>query len=145
MEIILAIVIGVLYGAGIYLMLRRSLVKLLIGLAMLSHAANLLIFTAAGLTRGMPPVIAPDATTLEAPYADPLPQALILTAIVIGLGVIAFFLALSFKVYRAFGSDDLDTIRIDEHIRLEQNLREDSVDRPESGMVPDLSVPPAKG
>jgi multicomponent Na+:H+ antiporter subunit C len=145
MEVILALVIGVLYGASIYLMLRRSLVKLLLGLAMIGHAANLLIFTAAGLTRGAPPVIGPDATVLEPPFADPLPQALILTAIVIGLGVIAFALALSFKVYRAFGSDDLDTIRIDEHIRLEDNLRQESVDRTESGMIPDIDKIPAKG
>lgn len=110
MEVILAIVIGVLYGSAVYLLLRRSLVKLLIGLALLSHATNLLIFTAAGLSRGGPPVIGPDATVLSTTSADPLPQALILTAIVIGLGVIAFALALASRVYRTFGSDDLDRI-----------------------------------
>jgi multicomponent Na+:H+ antiporter subunit C len=110
MEILLAIVIGVLYGCAVYLMLRRSLVKLLIGLALLGHGANLLIFTAAGLSHGGPPVIGPTDTTLAFPSADPLPQALILTAIVIGLGVIAFALALGSRVYRVFGSDDLDMI-----------------------------------
>ena len=110
MEIILAVVIGVLYASAVYLLLRRSLVKLLLGLALLSHATNLLIFVASGLTRGGAPVIGPDVDTLTGPFADPLPQALILTAIVISLGVIAFALALASRVYQEFGSDDLDRI-----------------------------------
>jgi len=110
MELVLAIVIGVLYASAVYLLLRRSLVKLLIGLALISHAANLLIFVVGGLTRGGPPVIDPRLETLTAPFADPLPQALILTSIVIGLGVNAFALALGARVYRVFGSDDLDQI-----------------------------------
>ncbi len=111
MEIILAFVIGGLFAAGIYMLLRRSLVKLLIGLVLLSHAANLLIFTAAKLTRGAPPVIGMEATTLDPPFADPLPQALILTAIVISFGVIAFALALAFRAYRSVGTDDLDQMQ----------------------------------
>jgi len=110
MEIILAVVIGVLYASLIYLLLRKSLIKLLIGLALLTHATNLLIFTAAGLSHGGPPVISPDAVTITGPAADPLPQALILTAIVISLGVMAFALALSARVYRVTGSDDLDRL-----------------------------------
>lgn len=111
MEIILAFVIGGLYAAGIYMMLRRSLVKLLIGLGLLSHAANLLIFTAAKLTRANSPVIAEGETILAIPYADPLPQALILTAIVISFGVIAFALALAYQVYKSVGTDDLDQMK----------------------------------
>jgi multicomponent Na+:H+ antiporter subunit C len=111
MEVVLAVVIGGLYAAGIYMLLRRSLVKLLIGLAMLGHAANLLIFTAARLTRGRPPVIGAGATTLIAPYADPLPQALILTAIVIGFGVMAFALVLAYRAYETVGTDDLDRMK----------------------------------
>lgn len=110
MEIILAFVIGGLYAAGIYMLLRRSLVKLLIGLVLLGHAANLLIFTTAGLTRGRPPIIPEDPTALPGIFADTLPQALVLTAIVIGLGVIAFALALAFRVYTVVGSDDLDHV-----------------------------------
>jgi len=110
MEIILAVVIGVLFASAVYLLLRRSLVKLLIGLALLTHATNLLIFTAAGLSHGGPPVIEPDSNTLIGSSADPLPQALILTAIVISLGVIAFALALSARVYRVTASDDLDRL-----------------------------------
>ncbi|MCA2002534.1 MAG: Na+/H+ antiporter subunit C [Chloroflexi bacterium] len=111
MEIVLALVIGGLYAAGIYMMLRRSLVKLLIGLALLSHAANLLIFTAARLTRAGVPIIGMEQKVLEAPYADPLPQALILTAIVISFGVTAFALALSYRTYKSTHTDDLDRLK----------------------------------
>ncbi len=111
MEIVLAFVIGGLYAAGIYMMLRRSLVKLLIGLALLSHAANLLIFTAARLTRAGFPIIGMDQQALELPYADPLPQALILTAIVISFGVTAFALALSYRTYKSIHTDDLDKMK----------------------------------
>jgi multicomponent Na+:H+ antiporter subunit C len=111
MEIVLAFVVGALYAAGVYMLLRRSLVKLLIGLSLLTHATNLLIFTAAGLTRSRAPVIAADQTVLTAPFADPLPQALILTAIVISFGVTAFALALAFRTYRSVGTDDLDRMR----------------------------------
>ena len=111
MEIILAFVIGGLFAAGIYMLLRRSLVKLLIGLGLLSHATNLLIFTAARLTRARPPVIDPRETSLAPPFADPLPQALILTAIVISFGVIAFALVLTYRVYKTVGTDDLDQMR----------------------------------
>jgi len=108
MHTVMAIVVGGLYAAGIYLMLRRSMVKLILGLALLSNAANLLIFTAAGLTRGQPPLIPQGAAGLEAPYADPLPQALILTAIVIGFGVLAFAAVLVHVAYQSLGTDDLD-------------------------------------
>lgn len=111
MEIVLAVVIGGLYAAGVYMLLRRSLVKILIGLALLGHAANLLIFTSAGLRRGQPPVMPAGETVLTAPYADPLPQALVLTAIVIGFGLIAFALALAYRTYKAVGTDDLDQMR----------------------------------
>jgi multicomponent Na+:H+ antiporter subunit C len=111
MEIILAFVVGGLYAAGIYMLLRRSLVKLLIGLGLLSHATNLLIFTAAGLTRARPPVIEAGESRLIAPFADPLPQALILTAIVIGFGVMAFALVLMYRVYKTVGTDDVDRMR----------------------------------
>ena len=106
MELALALVIGGMYAAGIYMLLRRTLVKLLIGLVLLSNGVNLLIFTAAGLTRAQAPVIPAGAAALPVPAADPLPQALILTAIVIGFGVTAFALALGYRVYRAVGLVD---------------------------------------
>jgi multicomponent Na+:H+ antiporter subunit C len=104
----LALVVGVLYAAGVYMMLRRSVVKLLIGIGLLSNAANLLVFSAAGVRRGGPPIV--DATGAAPATPDPLPQALVLTAIVIGFGVLAFAIALIHRVHRETGSDDLDRL-----------------------------------
>jgi len=110
-EAIWAVVVGVLYACGLYLMLRRSLVKVILGLVLLGHAANLLIFTVGSLTRGEPPIVHPDAAALVAPYADPVPQALILTAIVIGFGVQAFAIVLFRRAHQHVGVDDLDEMR----------------------------------
>jgi multicomponent Na+:H+ antiporter subunit C len=111
MPVILAFVIGGLYAAAIYLLLRRSLVRLLIGLSLLGHAANLLIFTVRELTRARPPIVPAEAVALAAPYADPVPQSLVLTAIVIGFGVLAFALALAYRTHKTLNIDDLDQLR----------------------------------
>jgi multicomponent Na+:H+ antiporter subunit C len=111
MEFVLAVLIGILYGAGVYLILRRSIVKLVFGLVILSQATNLLIFTTAGLTRAQAPIIDSAAKTLNPGAADPLPQALILTAIVISFGILAFALVLLRKAYKVIGTDNLDEMR----------------------------------
>ncbi|GAB4338227.1 MAG: Na+/H+ antiporter subunit C [Candidatus Abyssubacteria bacterium] len=111
MQTLLALVVGVLYAGGLYLMMRRSIVKLILGLALLSHGANLLIFMMGGLTRGAPPIVEGDIGVLVPPYADPLPQALILTAIVISFGVQAFAVVLIRRTYQAIGSSDLDDMQ----------------------------------
>lgn len=108
MILLLAILVGVLYGAGIYMILRRSLVKVIIGLLFLGHAANLLIFSVGRITKGIPPFVPEGAINIAEPFADPLPQALILTAIVIGFGVQAFAIVLFKRAYHAVGTDDLD-------------------------------------
>jgi multicomponent Na+:H+ antiporter subunit C len=110
MEVLLAIASGVLYAAGIYLMLRRRLAQLIIGLGLLSNGTNLLIFTAGGLTRARPPVVPDGATHLVPPFSDPVPQALVLTAIVIGFGLLAFSLALVHRVHETLGTDDVDDV-----------------------------------
>jgi multicomponent Na+:H+ antiporter subunit C len=110
MELVFAIVSGVLYATGLYLMLRRRLAQIIIGLGLLSNGTNMLIFTAGGLTRNNPPVVPADAMMPVAPYADPVPQALILTAIVIGFGVLAFTLVLAHRVHQSLGTDDVDDI-----------------------------------
>ena len=110
MEVLLAVTSGVLYAAGIYLILRRRLAQLIIGIGLLSNGTNLLIFTAGGLTRGRPPVVPDDAIALVPPYADPVPQALVLTAIVIGFGLLAFSLVLAHRVHATLGADDVDEI-----------------------------------
>jgi len=108
MELLLALASGVLYAAGIYLMLRRRLAQLIIGIGLLSNGTNLLIFTAGGLTRARPPVVPDGAPSLVEPYADPVPQALVLTAIVIGFGLLAFSLVLADRVHATVGTDDVD-------------------------------------
>lgn len=114
METLLAVVIGGLYGFGIYLMLQRNLVKLVIGLALLSHGANLLIFTTGELVRAGTPIIPQGEEQLTTPFADPLPQALILTAIVISFGVLAFTLVLLQRAHQIIGTADLDEMRATE-------------------------------
>lgn len=111
MEPIMAVVVGLMYAAAIYMMLRRSIVKLVIGLMLLSNAANLLIFTSAGMTRGAPPLIPEGAMAPEGLVADPLPQALILTAIVIAFGVLAFAVVLIHRAYEVINADDLDQMK----------------------------------
>jgi len=110
MTIVLAFLVGGLYAAGIYMMMRRSIVKLIMGLALLGYATNLLIFTVGGLTRATPPLIPHDALEATPPFADPLPQALILTAIVIGFGVQAFAVVLIKQTYELVGTDNSDKL-----------------------------------
>jgi len=110
MEILLAIVVGILYTAGVYLMLRRSILKFIIGLIFMSNATNLLVFLSAGLVSGSPVFV--DGKKVDSLLmADPLPQALVLTAIVIGLGIVVFTLALKYKFFELTGTDDLDQLK----------------------------------
>jgi multicomponent Na+:H+ antiporter subunit C len=111
MEVFLAMVIGTLYTGGLYLMMRRNLIQLIIGLGLLSHGANLLIFTAGGLRRGGAPILAEGEKAFQTVPADPLPQALILTAIVISFAVTAFALVLFLRTYQTVGKDDVDELK----------------------------------
>lgn len=117
MELILAVLIGVFYAAGLFMMFRRSMVKLLIGLILLGNGANLLIFLLGRITKGKPPVIPDTAKVIEGVYADPVPQALILTAIVISFGLQAFAIILLKQVHNEIACDDLDKLNpIEEEI-----------------------------
>jgi len=107
MPFLLAISIGVLFAAGAYMLMRRSLVKLVIGLALLGHAANLLIYAASRPERGRPPLIDAGEEVPAAPYSDPLPAALVLTAIVISFGVVSFTIVLIKRAVEDVGTDDL--------------------------------------
>lgn len=110
MEIVLAILVGVLYTAGVYMMLRRSILKFIIGLIFLSNATNLLVFISAGISAGKPAFV--DGKNLAANnISDPLPQALVLTAIVIGFGIVVYTLALKYKFFETTGTDDLDQLK----------------------------------
>lgn len=107
----LAISVGALYGCAFYMLMRRSMTKMVIGLILLSNAANLLIFVAGGLTEAAPAIVPPGAYAPEGLVADPLAQALILTAIVIGFGVLAFAVVLIHRAHEVLGEDDLDMLK----------------------------------
>ena len=108
MTLLLALAVGVVYGVSLLLLLRGSLWHLLVGLALLSHGAHLLIFAGGGLVFGAPPLVAEGALAPAPGSADPLPQALILTAIVIAFAVLAFALVLGLRASGATGTDDID-------------------------------------
>lgn len=111
MEFILAIIVGLFYASGIFLMMRRSLVKLVIGLTLLGNGANLLIFLLGRIVKGEPPIIGGAESIIREAYADPVPQALILTAIVIGFGLQSFAIVLIRRVYKVVKTDDIDEIK----------------------------------
>lgn len=105
------LLIGGLYSCAFYMMLRRSLTKTLFGLVLLSNAANLLIFVAADLTVGRPALVPVGLQAPEGVIADPLAQAFILTAIVIGFGVLAFAVVLIRRAHEVLGVDDFDQLK----------------------------------
>lgn len=107
MEILMAFLIGILFMAATYLMLSKSLLRIIIGTGLLSHGSHLLILTMGGLKRGAAPLLGDHAKA----YTDPLPQALILTAIVISFGVTSFFLVLAYRAYQELGTDNMDRLR----------------------------------
>ncbi len=111
MEALLALTIGILFAAAVYMLLRRSIVKLVIGLMLLSNAANLLVFVVAGLRRGAPPLVPEGLSAPPGPVADPLPQALVLTAIVISFGVLSFAVVLVRRAWERVRTDDLDLLQ----------------------------------
>ncbi len=110
MEIILAIAIGVLTGSGVWLLLRPRTFQVLMGLALLSYAVNLFIFSMGrlGLALGKAPVLLPGVAQDLAHYADPMPQALTLTAIVIGFAMTALFLVVLMALRGMSGTDHVD-------------------------------------
>ena len=104
---------GLFFAAAIYLMLSRHIVRILIGVALLGNAVNLLLFVAGRVTREVPPVIA-SGDTLPASAANPLPQALILTAIVISFSFFAFLMVLGYRAWQALRTDDTTGMRFAE-------------------------------
>lgn len=108
MEVVLALVIGVLGGAGVWLVLRPRTFQVAMGLVLLSYAVNLFIFSMGSLSIDQPPIVTPGRlATLEA-YSDPMPQALVLTAIVIGFATIALFLVVLLASRGLSGTDHVD-------------------------------------
>jgi multicomponent Na+:H+ antiporter subunit C len=114
MEIVLSVLIGVLFATAIYLMLARNFLRFLFGLILMSNGANLAIFASGRLTAGAPPLIIEGADGPVGVVANALPQALVLTAIVIGFGLFAFALVLALRAYWSLGTLDTEEMRVAE-------------------------------
>ncbi|QQK79649.1 Na(+)/H(+) antiporter subunit C [Salicibibacter cibi] len=107
MELLMSIVVGTFFMVGTYLIMTRSLIRVVVGINILSHSTHLLLLTMAGLKTGAPPLL----NRGEEAFTDPLPQALILTAIVISFGVTAFTIVLAYRTYKVHRTDDLEQLR----------------------------------
>lgn len=140
METLFAVIIGLLVAAGVFLVLSRVIVRVVLGLTFIGYAANLAILTVAGLRDVSPPLL-----TLPGPYMDPLPQALILTAIVIGFATTALLLTVALRAYQVAGHDDVEAFGDslardpDAHDGSFADPEHQSPDRPD---VEDEEVPP---
>lgn len=108
MELIVSIAIGVMAGAGVWLMLRPRTFQVLIGLSMLSYAVNLFIFSVGSLSVDAEPIVRPGLPADLKHYTDPLPQSLVLTAIVIGFATTALFLVVLLALRGLSGGDHVD-------------------------------------
>ncbi|RCX18639.1 multisubunit sodium/proton antiporter MrpC subunit [Fontibacillus phaseoli] len=111
MDTLIVILVGILVTIGTYLILSRHLLRIVLGTSIIGHAVNLLIITSGGLKTGGPPLLG----ERNANFTDAIPQALVLTAIVINFAVTALVLVLCYRAYQGFGTDDLEHLRGEEH------------------------------
>src|SRR5699024_3823674 len=107
METIMIIVAGVLVTVATYLLLSKNIIQVILGTAVFTHAVHLLLMTMGGFQGGTVPIIGDG----EAGFADPIPQALILTAIVISFAVTSFFRVLAYQMYQKIRIEDLDRLQ----------------------------------
>jgi multicomponent Na+:H+ antiporter subunit C len=110
-EAYLAVIVGAMFAGGFYLVMRRNLLRFVFGLILLSSGVNLLVFTTGRISRGAPPIIPAGASVPVGEVANALPQALILTAIVIGFGLTVFAMVLLLRVYERLGTLRTDQLR----------------------------------
>lgn len=116
MLIFITILAGFIFAIGLYMILRRSIVRLILGFALISNSVNLLLFISGKLVKGKPAIIPENANMLTDVHSDPIPQALILTAIVIGFGLIAFSTILIKRAYVINKTEDLDDLNTTDKI-----------------------------
>ncbi|GEN51992.1 Na(+)/H(+) antiporter subunit C [Halobacillus litoralis] len=107
MEIIMAVLAGILFTMGVYNLLQKQLLRIIIGTGLISHGAHLFILTMGELKTGAPPVLTEGVEN----YTDPLPQALILTSIVISFGVTSLLLVLAYRAAKINGTDNMEQLR----------------------------------
>ncbi len=113
-EFLMAPFVGAFFAAAIYLILSRSVIRMLLGIAVLGNGVNLLIFIMGRVSPEVPPIVPPGALRPSELAANPLPQALILTAIVIGFALFTFLLVLGYRAYQELDADDTDNMRLAE-------------------------------
>ncbi len=123
MELAMASAIGILTAAGVYLLLRARSFDVILGLALLSYATNLLIFAGGGLTAGKPPVLRAGVPADLAHHTDPLPQALVLTAIVIAFAMTAVSIVLAIRSRADNDSDHVDGSRAEREFQRSERRR----------------------
>jgi multicomponent Na+:H+ antiporter subunit C len=116
MQVLLVLLTGVLFAAGVYLVLRRNLLRMIFGLVLLSNAVNVLVFSMGRVARLAPPLVPEGADAPVAAVANPLPQALVLTAIVIGFGLVSFALVLAYRSFVTLGTVETDELEADEPV-----------------------------
>ncbi|SDI93923.1 Na(+)/H(+) antiporter subunit C [Salimicrobium halophilum] len=107
MEIIMSVLAGILFMTGVYNLLQKQLLRIVIGTALVSHGAHLTILTMGKLKDGAPPILTEGVEN----YTDPLPQALILTSIVISFGVTSLLLVLAYRASKINHTDNMDQLR----------------------------------
>lgn len=110
MEFIMAILAGILFTTGIYNLLQKQMLRIIIGTGLISHGAHLFILTMGELKTGeagAPPILTEGVES----YTDPLPQALILTSIVISFGVTSLLLVLAYRASKINGTDNMEQLR----------------------------------
>jgi len=107
MELFMSLSIGVLFMVGVYLILSKSILRIILGTSLLTHGVHLLLLTMSRLKTGAAPLLGEKAES----YVDPLPQALILTSIVISFGVTSLYFVLAYKAYKKLGTDNMDLLR----------------------------------
>ncbi len=115
MNLIISLTVGILFAASAFLMFQKSFFKLIIGVILFGYATVFFLFTVGGITKNAPPLISEKDMAVEQ-LADPLPQALTLTAIVISIGVQLFVIVLLKKVYQEVNTGDLDELNTTDRI-----------------------------
>lgn len=107
MELYMSLAIGIIFAVGIYQILSKSLLRIILGTSLLTHGVHLLLLTMSRLKTGAAPLLGEEASS----YVDPVPQALILTSIVISFGVTSLFFVLAYKAYQRLGTDNMEELR----------------------------------
>ena len=116
-ELLMAPFVGIFFTVAVYLILSKAVIRMLLGIAILGNGVNLLIFILGHVTPEVPPIVPRGLLQPAGDIANPLPQALILTAIVIGFALFTFLLVLGYRAYQELDADNTDNMRLAEPVK----------------------------